>query len=493
MKTLSIPFYHSFPYLAPMSETEQDYAGTVYACPVCGGDAKISFEDGTSIVCPKCGATRIILSFSPNGDMITVSENNNEYYEVEPSVRKALARLKDAEGLPEEERDLAIIDADVELINAYNATAREGRAENLANDTLAELAAMVDAGKDVGDRYCDQVSMCAAFASARSDYDKAQKIYDEALEKLKDVRNVDVATLKVKRGLLWTKRDSESAERHLRDALDIVGDSDTSSYPDPYIRVIAYDALRAICAKRMDNDAAEKFLLKSIDERKALLKNDPDTPSYRTVELVDVLGYYAETLSKYGDDNLAEEYLDEALAISEQAGHEDAHAYAVMNRLKYEQNRRLPLPEDIIDRMDSIIRILEAQPAKDKRLKETLAQAYMFKSMGRKPEDYDGLTEDIGSAYNILLDLAYQGDVNEMYLMSVARSYLILLNMKYPEKAKEIRRELQEIGISQKTLDESSRSSIGNSGKKTKVDLDKKQPEKPLPGRRLKRQVKKKE
>ena len=96
-----------------MSETEQDYAGTVYACPVCGGDAKISFEDGTSIVCPKCGATRIILSFSPNGDMITVSENNNEYYEVEPSVRRALARLKDAENLPEEERDLAIIDADV--------------------------------------------------------------------------------------------------------------------------------------------------------------------------------------------------------------------------------------------------------------------------------------------------------------------------------------------------------------------------------------------
>jgi hypothetical protein len=117
----------------------------------------------------------------------------------------------------------------------------------------------------------------------------------------------------------------------------------------------------------------------------------------------------------------------------------------------------------------------------------------MFKSMGRKPEDYEGLTEDIGNAYNILLDLAYQGDVNEMYLMSVARSYLILLNMKHPDKAKQVRKEMQEIGISQKALDESSRSSIGNSGKKTRVDLDKKQPEKPLPGRRLKRQVKKKE
>ena len=77
--------------------------------------------------------------------------------------------------------------------------------------------------------------------------------------------------------------------------------------------------------------------------------------------------------------------------------------------------------------------------------------------------------------------------------MTVISSYLILLNMKHPEKAKEIRRELQEIGISQKALDESSRSSIGNSGKKTKVDLDKKQPEKPLPGRRLKRQIKKKD
>lgn len=475
-----------------MSETEQDYAGTVYACPVCGGDAKISFENGTNIICPKCGPTKIILSFSPNGDMITVSANNNEYYEVEPEVRLALSKLKEAEAKPEGERELAVADANVELARAYNATAREGKAEDIANDALASLAKLVDAGTDVGDRYCDQVCMCAAFASARSDYDKAQKIYDEALERLKDVRSIDVATLKVKRGLLWTKRDSEGAEKHLRDALDIVGDSDTTSYPDPYIRVIAYDALRAICAKRADNDQAEKFLLKSIDERKALLKADRNTPSYRTVELVDVLGYYAETLSKYGDDNLAEEYLDEAIALSKDIGHEDALAYANMNRLKYEQNRHLPLPEDIIERMDAIIATLDGMPAKDKRLKETLAQAYMFKSMGRKPEDYEGLTEDIGNAYNILLDLAYNGDVNEMYLMSVARSYLILLNMKHPDKAKAVRKEMQEIGISQKALDESSRSSIGNSGKKTRVDVDKK-PEKPLPGRRLKRQVKKKD
>ncbi len=475
-----------------MSETEQDYAGTVYTCPVCGGDAKISFENGTNIICPKCGPTKINLSFSPNGDMITVSANNNEYYEVEPEVRLALSKLKEAEAKPEAERALAVADANIELARAYNATAREGKAEDLANDTLASLARMVDVGVDVGDRYCDQVCLCAAFASARSDYDKAQKLYDEALERLKDVRSIDVATLKVKRGLLWTRRDSEGAEKHLRDALDIIGDSDTSSYPDPYIRVIAYDALRAICAKRADNEQAEQFLLKSIDERKALLKSDRNTPSYRTVELVDVLGYYAETLSKYGDDNLAEEYLDEAIALSKEIGHEDALAYANMNRLKYEQNRKLPLPEDIMDRMDTIIATLDGMPAKDKRLKETLAQAYMFKSMGRKPEDYEGLTEDIGSAYNILLDIAYQGDVNEMYLMSVARSYLILLNMKHPDKAKEVRRELQEIGISQKALDESSRSSIGNSGKKTRVDVDRK-PEKPLPGRRLKRQVKKKE
>lgn len=472
-----------------MSETEQDFAGVKYDCPVCGGDATITFENGTSIVCPKCGPTKIILSFSPNGDMITVSENNNEYYEIEPDVRSALKELKDAEAKGDK---LSIIDANIRLASAYNMTGREGKAENLANDMLAELAVLFDKGDDVCERYCDQVSMCAAYASARSDYDKAQKIYDEALKRLKDVRNTDVATLKVKRGLLWTKKDSESAEKHLRDALDIIGDSDTSSYPDPYIRVIAYDTLRAICAKRGDNDQAEQYLVKSIDERKALFKNEPNTPSYRVAELVDVMGYYAETLSKYGDDNLAETYLDEAISLTDVTGQEYPHAYALMNRLKYEQNKKLPLPEDIMERMDSIIFVLDAVPGKDKRLKETLAQAYMFKSMGRKPEDYEGLTEDIGKAYDLLLELAYQGEVNEMYLMSVARSYLILLNMKRPDMAKQIRRELQEIGISQKALDETSRTNIGNSGKKTRVDVAK-QPEKPLPGRRLKRQPHKKE
>ena len=471
-----------------MSETEQDFAGVKYDCPVCGGDATISFENGTSIVCPKCGPTRIILSFSPNGDMITVSENNNGYYEIEPDVRSALKALKEAEATGDK---LSVIDANIRLASAYNLTGREGKAENLANDMLAELAVLFDKGEDVCERYCDQVSMCAAYASARSDYDKSQKIYDEALERLKEVRNTDVATLKVKRGLLWTKKDSESAEKHLKDALDIIGDSDTSSYPDPYIRVIAYDTLRAICAKRGDNDQAEQFLIRSIDERKALFKNEPNTPSYRVAELVDVMGYYAETLSKYGDDNLAETYLDEAISLTDVTGQEYPHAYALMNRLKYEQNRKLPLPEDIMERMDSIIFVLDAVPGKDKRLKETLAQAYMFKSMGRKPEDYEGLTEDIGKAYDLLLELAYQGDVNEMYLMSAARSYLILLNMKHPDKAKQVRKEMQEIGISQKALDESSRTTIGNSGKTTRVDTAKR-PEKPLPGRRLKRQTHKK-
>ena len=471
-----------------MSETEQDFAGVKYDCPVCGGDATISFENGTSIVCPKCGPTRIILSFSPNGDMITVSENNNGYYEIEPDVRSALKALKEAEATGDK---LSVIDANIRLASAYNLTGREGKAENLANDMLAELAVLFDKGEDVCERYCDQVSMCAAYASARSDYDKSQKIYDEALERLKEVRNTDVATLKVKRGLLWTKKDSESAEKHLKDALDIIGDSDTSSYPDPYIRVIAYDTLRAICAKRGDNDQAEQFLIRSIDERKALFKNEPNTPSYRVAELVDVMGYYAETLSKYGDDNLAETYLDEAISLTDVTGQEYPHAYALMNRLKYEQNRKLPLPEDIMERMDSIIFVLDAVPGKDKRLKETLAQAYMFKSMGRKPEDYEGLTEDIGKAYDLLLELAYQGDVNEMYLMSAARSYLILLNMKHPDRAKQVRKEMQEIGISQKALDESSRATIGNSGKTTRVDTAKR-PEKPLPGRRLKRQTHKK-
>ena len=471
-----------------MSETEQDFAGVKYDCPVCGGDATISFENGTSIVCPKCGPTRIILSFSPNGDMITVSENNNGYYEIEPDVRSALKALKEAEATGDK---LSVIDANIRLASAYNLTGREGKAENLANDMLAELAVLFDKGEDVCERYCDQVSMCAAYASARSDYDKSQKIYDEALERLKEVRNTDVATLKVKRGLLWTKKDSESAEKHLKDALDIIGDSDTSSYPDPYIRVIAYDTLRAICAKRGDNDQAEQFLIRSIDERKALFKNEPNTPSYRVAELVDVMGYYAETLSKYGDDNLAETYLDEAISLTDVTGQEYPHAYALMNRLKYEQNRKLPLPEDIMERMDSIIFVLDAVPGKDKRLKETLAQAYMFKSMGRKPEDYEGLTEDIGKAYDLLLELAYQGDVNEMYLMSAARSYLILLNMKHPDRAKQVRKEMQEIGISQKALDESSRTTIGNSGKTTRVDTAKR-PEKPLPGRRLKRQTHKK-
>ena len=63
--------------------------------------------------------------------------------------------------------------------------------------------------------------------------------------------------------------------------------------------------------------------------------------------------------------------------------------------------------------------------------------------------------------------------------------------MKDHEKAKKVREQLMEMGISQKDLDRSTRGTIGNvSSKKTKVDLLSSQQSKPIPGRRLKRQIK---
>ncbi|MBR2394238.1 MAG: hypothetical protein IKA98_01870, partial [Candidatus Methanomethylophilaceae archaeon] len=351
---------------------------------------------------------------------------------------------------------------------------------------------LFEGGEEVVEEYCDQASLCAAFASARSDYDQAQRIYDSALIDMDGIKNVSVASLKVKRGLLWTKKDNAAAETHLKDALEIIGDGDTKEYPDPYIRVIAYDALRGISGKRMDSVAEEDYLIKSIEERKRLLDQDPDAPEYRVVELVDAMGYYAEKLSRGGDDNMAEDLLKEAENIARKYNRAEAEAYAVMSTIRYQQNMKRPLPDNFSEIITKIIDTFVASPAKDKRLKESLAQAYMFRSMVIDPEDYEALVSDIGSAYDLLLDLAYRGDVNEMFLMSAARSYLILLNMKNPEKAKAVRQELNEIGISQKHLDTSARSTIGNSGKRTKVDY-KEKVDKPLPGRRLKRQpIKKK-
>ena len=476
-----------------MSETEQDYENTKYVCPKCKGEAKIRTGYDTAIVCPQCGDSRILLSFSTNGDMETVVEGTGEYYEIEPTVRQALDALEKAKASDKTgiDKQLEIFTATNNLATEYNNTGREVKAENLANDVLITIRSMFERGEVQAEVYCDQVSMCAAFASARGDYDGAQKVYDSALIDLYDCKDVNVASLKVKRGLLWSKKDADSAETHLLDAIELIKDIDSSEFPDPYMRAIAYDTLRGIYNKKAEPEKMEEYLSKAIDERKDLLSKNPDTPAYKVAELVDSMGYYAELLSKGGDDNLAEMILDEAKELAEKADCKEGVAYAVMNRAGYLQSKRKDLPEDFLDQMNFVTEALEAAPGKDKRLKETLSQAYMFKSMQRDPEDYENLLSDIGRAYDLLLELAYQGDVNEMFLMSTARSYLVLLNMKHPEKAKKVRQELGEIGISQKNLDESSRSSIGNSGKKTRVNLNK-TPEKPLPGRRLKKQIKKK-
>ena len=83
-----------------MSETEQDYENTKYVCPKCKGEAKIRTGYDTAIVCPQCGDSRIVLSFSTNGDMETVVEGTGEYYEIEPTVRQALDALEKAKANP---------------------------------------------------------------------------------------------------------------------------------------------------------------------------------------------------------------------------------------------------------------------------------------------------------------------------------------------------------------------------------------------------------
>ncbi len=478
-----------------MSESESDYENTVYNCPKCNGDAKIRTGYETAIICPKCGETKIVLAMRSNGDMETTVEGTGEYYEIEPEVRSALSVFEKAKADDDYsiEKRMNLAKATSELAMAYNLTGREGKAENLAKDSLEIMEKLYSNGAEILDELCDQVSLCAAYASARGDTTRAREVYDSALIQFDGIKTISVATIKVKRGLLWAQNNYEGAETHLLDALEILQDKDTSEFPDHYTRVIAYDALRNISNKKADHEKMEEYLAKSIEERKELLEKG-DAPVYRIIELIDILGYYAEQLSRTGDDNLAELQLKDAEEIASNSNCPEALAYAVMNRTKFNQGRNVPMADNFDEEMDSVIEALENSPGKDKRLKENLAQAYMFKSMVRKPEDYDGLVSDIGKAYNLLLDVAYQGDVNEMFLMSVARSYLVLLNMKDQEGAKKVRQELNEIGISQQHLDTSSRSTVGSGGKATKVDIGtNNQPQKPLPGRRLKKQVKKKE
>ena len=463
-----------------------------YTCPKCGGDAELSQGYETKVVCPKCGETAIVMSFLSNGDIQTVTADTGEYYELEPSARKALKDLSAAKD------EISKIDATIELCDAYGATGREGKAESMSMEVLSMIRDLVDKGVDgMRDRYIDQVSICAAFATARGNYKDASAVYLQSLEYLSGSEDIQVASLKVNYGYLcMMKKDLIESEKAFREALEMIdrcferGDIGD----DPYIRATVYDSLRMICNKNNDKGSSEKFMLLALGERRRLEKEAP-VNSARLIELADSLGFAAEEEAKKGHDDKAMELLNEAIETTKR--HEDckdALAYALMNRAKYNQARNPEPPEGFLEDMDIIIPALEAMPVKDKRTRENIAQAYMFRSMVRDPNDYDNLLKDLEGSYETLLSLAQEGDVNEMFFMSSAHSYLVLLNMKDHEKAKKVREELMEMGISQKDLDRSTRGTIGNvSSKKTKVDLLSSQQSKPIPGRRLKRQIKHKQ
>lgn len=458
-----------------------------FTCPKCGKPAELENGYDTLVKCNDCGETRIIMNFLSNGDIETVTADTNEYYELEPSVREALSDLEEAKD------DNEKIAAMNRLSDAYSATGREAKAENIAKEVLAILRDMPEARL----QYIEQIPICAAFAISRGNYQDATDIYMQGLEFIGDECSLEAASMKVNYGFLCTmKKDPRSAQKAFEESLKMIEEcfAKGEKGDDPYILATVYDSLRLIAAKNNEQELSEEYAKKALKERERLLKEVPPT-SVRLIEYADSVGYFAELEMKRGNGEKGAEMMDEVVEIMRQyPDNKDALAYALMNRAKYKQSLTSEIPEGFLEDMETIIAALEPLENKDKRVKENIAQAYMFKSMVRNPEDYDLLLDDLRGAYENLLDLAQFGDVNELFFMSAAHSYLVLLNMKDHEKAQEVREELAELGISQKDLDKATRGTIGNvSNKKTKVNLLSSQENKPIPGRRLKRQVKKKE
>ena len=463
-----------------------------FTCPKCGKPAELENGYDTLVVCKDCGETRIIMNFLSNGDIETITADTKEYYELEPSVREALSDL-DAAGTPEERVQALSV-----LSDRYSETGREAKAENLAKEVLAEMRRLAEAGDaDMRRRYMDQVPICAAYAISRGDADGASSIYLQALEFIGDDRSIQAASMKVNYAFLCTMRkDNNSARKALEESMDVIKEcfARGEKGDDPYLLATVYDALRVNANKDNDKGLSEDYAYKALEERRRLL--DQEAPvSARLIEFADSMGFVAEMEVKKGNTEKATAMMDEAVQILEgYPDNRDAYAFALMNRAKYRQTLNPELPEGFLEEMDAIISALEPLENKDKRTMENIAQAYMFRSMVRDPNDYDLLLGDLKGAFDNLMTLAQYGDVNEMFFMSTAHSYLVLLNMKDADKAQEVREQLAEMGISQKDLDKATRGTIGNvSSKKTKVDLLSSQEAKPIPGRRLKRQVRHKE
>lgn len=457
-----------------------------FTCPKCGKPAEIENGYNTVVRCKDCGETRIIMSFLSNGDIETVTEDTKEYYELEPTVRKALKAVDEA-GTDEEKADALNL-----LSDAYSATGREVKAEKIALEVLAILRSNI---KTMRSRYYNQIPICAAFAIARGDYGDATAVYREGLESISGEKSIEIASMKVNYGILCTlKKDNYTADKIFKEAMEEAeGCFSKGEYgDDPYLLATIYDSMRASASRHNNQEDADAYANKALEERKRLLK-DASVTSDKLMELVDAMGFVAENNLRKGNIDAADALMEEAIKITEKYDdHMDAYGYAILNRAKYRQTKSPEIPEGFLEDMDIVIPALESSKKKDKKMMENIAQAYMFRSMVRDPADFDNLIADLRGAYNNLLELAEMGDVNEMFFMSTAHSYLVLLNMKDKEKAQEVRDQLGALGISQADLDKATRGTIGNvNSKKTKVELLTSQMNKPIPGRRLRKQPRK--
>jgi len=454
-----------------------------FTCPKCGGPAEVDNGYDTIVKCPGCGETRIIMNFLSNGDIETVTADTNEYYELEPSVRAILDKLDSAGG----DDRISVL---TELSDAYSATGREGKAEDLAKEVLVLLREKADKARSA---YLEQIPVIAAFAIARGNYQDAADAYKKGLEYIGSEVSLEAASMKVNYGFLCNmKKDTVSAQKAFEESLMIIQEcfARGDKGDDPYILATVYDSLRMMAVKNNEQELSDEYADKALEERKRLLDIIPPT-DVRLTEYADSLGYLAEQEMKKGNGDKGLKMMDDAVdTVRRFPECREALAHALMNRAKYQQSLSSEIPEGFLGDMDTVISILEEKENKDKRIRENIAQAYMFRSMVRDPEDYDLLREDLRNAYENLLILAQYGDANELFFMSAAHSYLVLLNMKDHDKAQEVRAQLADLGISQKDLDKATRGTIGNvSNRKTRVEALSSQENRPIPGRRLKRQT----
>ena len=396
--------------------------------------------------CGKCGRIALTPYIEKDGDLVimnrgSVYEPDQECFEVSERLGDLSPAGKDKEGLSQLSKVAA----------TYSETRRANASVELGKRIASEYRANrgKEGWEDADDLCLAQCTSTASVLVGFGDNKKALELFDEYLPLTEgNESGKSFAFILARAFSQFSEGDPKEPTAAVRAAiqsLDRMKSENRLPSDDPFVRSRAYEALGFLLSAKNDKTGAMKALKKSLEEARDVVSKGTTEDGLRWMNRCS--REYAFACFQADMKKRSMEALKDSIKIcaANRSKFPSAYAESLLERGMFISDSGSDIPPYLRGDMDEAISIL-GKSDDEGHYDPLLPVAYYYRSMtGADKEKLDPV--DLEKAYTIIRDGVKTGDVPDSVLSSVVDTYVVYLDANDEETARNVRKELAELGI----------------------------------------------